>query len=54
VTTRQASAARRRDTIPAARPEEKIRRYLAAREQLDRRRRAVEKDRFAHLRRMHD
>jgi hypothetical protein len=53
VTTRQASAARRLHT-PAARPEEKIRRYLAAREQLDRRRREVDKDRFAHLRRMHD
>jgi hypothetical protein len=53
VNTRTHSASRRIEK-PAIRPEEKIRRYLAAREQLERRRREGSGERFAHLRRMHD
>jgi hypothetical protein len=53
VTTRQLNVAGRRTEAPAARPEDKIRRYMAAREKLEQRRRH-EPGRFAQLRRMHD
>jgi hypothetical protein len=51
--TRENTATVRRLEAPSARPEDKLRRYVAAREHLDRRRREGT-DRFAHLRRMHD
>lgn len=53
VKTREIQAHIRRTEAASRRPEDKLRRYQAAREHLDRSRRGAPV-RFAHLRRMHD